>query len=268
MTFPKFPPEIRSRIYANLDDISVAKDIPEVFLAIAPRLFRHLVIGIPNEHFIYDERHGYAERRLDDSPPLDNSPPLYDLSTELVQIYPDSGRFVEKLTLFPDAHSVDTINALLTQTRHFTKLEYLHISYGGYETAASLPYRNLLERVITSSERLTRITFNIQPCASLVDAGNTRLTRLDLGHYRSTGATVIIALPPTLEILSFHSWDTLHITGPTPSLRIVVIQKERVYGDYLEDIDIGHLIGSSPLLTSVGFVDSGKFIFFSCSRKH
>jgi hypothetical protein len=244
MSFPPLPLEIRARIYANLEDLSLAKELNEVFWAIAPRLFRQLVIGSSNE------RHTYT------------------LPTELVKIHPNSGRFVEKLTLYPDADLDDTITAFLTQTPHFHKLSHLHIPFTrvreNYSTAATLPYRHLLERVIADSEKLTCISFNIQPCASLVDAGNTRLTRLDLGFYPSTGETVNITLPPTLEILSFHSWDSTHITGHTPSLRIVVIQKERVVGDYLADL--GHLIGSCPLLTSVGFVDSGKFNFFRCSR--
>jgi hypothetical protein len=78
-------------------------------------------------------------------------------------------------------------NQILKKNPKFRKLTHLRLryfrAYESYSSAYSLPYCYLLKDLIRHSERLTQISFSIQPYSGLIDAVTKNLTRLDLAYY-------------------------------------------------------------------------------------
>jgi hypothetical protein len=240
MPLPTLPLEIRSSIYEMHDDINLAKYIPEVFEAMAPSFFQILKLG----------------KRTDTQ--IDN------IQTELAAIYPNSGRFARQLTIYPDKSSVSTITKFLEKTSNFSKLEQLRLSFSwteeAYTLSNTLPFLKLIERVIETSDQLKRLSFNIQPCPSLVDAGKDKITRLDIGYFFPHQSNTSICLPSNLEILTISAFASSYIHGPTPQLRVVIIKSEFMDTPAFKT-NLGLLIDRSPLLTSLAIVDACKFFF-------
>ena len=240
MVLPSLPLEIRARIYNNLDDVSLAKDIPKVFWAIVPRFFRYLEIG----------------QRLEGYP--------QSIQTNLVRLYPESGCFVEKLTIYPEMSSVDIITEFFKKTPKFLKLKHIQLRfsrvYRSFSTVSSLPYIDLLGEVIRTSDGLSRLSFHIQPSSKLVLAGGNNITRLDIGYCFPDGNRTSITLPPKLEILSLTSYALPFVLGLAPNLRVLIIKVDSLMSDFFSE-RLQIFLGRYPLLTSLGIIDSCEFRF-------
>ncbi|KAF8808577.1 hypothetical protein BYT27DRAFT_7255377 [Phlegmacium glaucopus] len=104
MPLPILPLEVLSMIFVYLEDLELAQEIPQVFWAIAPHSLRRLCIGWNLS----------STRNL--------------LQSQLVQIYPNCGHFVEQLTLMTDHRSAPTITAFLEQFPPYHKIRHLTLS--------------------------------------------------------------------------------------------------------------------------------------------
>jgi hypothetical protein len=241
MPNPTLPLEIRSAIYQNLDNPTIAKDIPEVFWAIVPNFFRHLTLGV--QHSI-----GYSPETL---------------QTKLVKRYPESGGFVEELTLYAERASVTFVSNFLKKTPVFRKLKHIRILYSGldnsYSFANEIPYLDVLEDVIKNADALTRLSFeSINPCSTLLGAATDKLIRLDLGTFYSSDNDSDVRLPRSLEVLIFTPSSSLYIYGPTPLLRVIGIKKDDVSNNYFA-VKLRYFIDSCPLLTSLAIFDASEY---------
>lgn len=236
------PPEIRSRIFVLLNNKNLAKDFPEVFWAIAPDYLRDLSIG-KNFNFHTDR-----------------------LQTQLVEIYPTCGAYVQKLTLFTDATSVGIITKFLESFPLHRKLKHLRIEYSlirrSFWSAESLPYHNLLECLLATSPTLTRLSFsNLEPSSSLITSSPT-LTHLDIGHYIPLNIELSIPLPSQLEILSVTPAMVQYICQPLPlNLRVLIVVADFITPPAVIE-ELQSYIAQAPSLTSIALVDICVYSFF------
>jgi hypothetical protein len=238
MPIPTIPFEIRSEVYNRLDDFSVALEMREIFYAIAPNYFRFLALGVYFGEFF----------------------PPESLQTRLVRKYPNSGEFVEKLTLYPGRSSIPDIYAFLTKTPVFRKLNHISFIYSradeAYTFAIDIPYLHVIEDVIKKTEGFTRLSFHgIQPCSSLLDAAHHKLIRLELDSFSPTEFDPNIRLPHSLEILVLTPSSSPYIYGPTPNLRVLVIKQEDSKKEYFA-VKIRQFIDNCPHLTSLAIRDT------------
>jgi hypothetical protein len=97
-----FPLEIHSRIYLWLDDLDLALEDPEVFLALAPQYLHHFTLG---QHLVKDGK--------------------FTLATRLAHHYPLSGNFVKHLIIIPDKPSQSFISKWLEKFPPSLKLKHL-----------------------------------------------------------------------------------------------------------------------------------------------
>jgi hypothetical protein len=240
MPLKELPLEIRSIIFQMLDDFSLAKDINEVFWALAPQYFRNLTIG--------DKYYNQKE----------------NLETDLVKKFPTSGKYVERLTIHPESLNADTITDFLTLTLDFRKLTHLTLFYSradnSYPLALELPYLDELEKVIKDSEVLAWLTFDdIQPWCSLIDAGEDRLRRLDFGYGFPSEAEIILTLPPRVEILTITPSTVSFLHGPCHNLTVLILKNDhstcQQYAFYIRQI-----IKRSPFLMSLAVIDTSEYI--------
>ena len=240
MPLPALSLEVRSLIYTFLDDLDLAKEIPEVFWAMAPEHLRVLSIGQVEE--------------------MEALP----IHTDLVRTYPRCGHFVEQLTLMSDTPSIKIITNFLLQFPIHRKLHHLCLSLSPEHSivfSSRLPYVDLLEELIHSSPLLTRLSFHdINPCHQLCHAAQ-QITRLDLGHVYGYTEETVIPLPPLLEILTLTAASVLFLVGPRPCLKVLVITDDKEQSFFL-DSEILSFIGGCPVLTRLAIVDSrASFIF-------
>lgn len=236
------PPDIQSRIFSMSDNINLAKHSPDFFWAIAPDYLRVLTIG---------RNFNFRNPRL---------------QTELAEIYPSCGGFVHTLTLLSDAASIPIITSFLENFPVHRQIKHLRLQYSlirnSFTTAEYLPYHNLLERLVSSSPTLTRLTFsNLQASSSLITLASS-ITHLDIGEFIPLNEHFFIPLPPQLEILSFSPTTFEYILHPAPpTLRVLIV--------YTDDIaapgvmaEIKEFIAQCPSITSLALVDHCKFLFY------
>ena len=160
------PLEICSEVYNRLDDFSIALRMEEIFEAIVPTYFRYLELGVPLSEFYQPE----------------------SLQRQLVRKYPNSGEFVERLTLHPRRSSIADIYTFLTKTPVFHKLTRISFVYSqadeAYCFAYNIPYLHVIEDVIKKADEFRVLSFyGVQPCSSLIDAAtNSSSTLFNSGN--------------------------------------------------------------------------------------
>ena len=184
-----------------------------------------------------------------------------DLQTKLVKCYPDSGHFVEQLTLFTDIISFKIIINFLNNYRHNRKLKYLCLAlspaHGSLCSAGSLPYLKELWDLVSASLNITRLSFQkINPCSSLISAGTDQLTRLDIGHIYPFEEDLFIPFPPKLLILSITPVVVRYLSNERPStLRTLIISPDDMTNFHLIK-ELVHFIEQFPSLTNIAVIDN------------
>lgn len=148
MPLPTLPYEIRACIFFFLDDWILAELIPEVFWAIAPHRFKSLRLG---------------GNRMEPFPQM-----------PLVNLYPNCGHFVHKLSVSSDPDSTPVIIRFLEQLPPNNNLNHLALvlstNNGSSYISADIPYIDLIQNVVELSNSLTRLSFiDIIPCANLIN---------------------------------------------------------------------------------------------------
>ena len=247
MSNPVFPLEIRARIYTFLDDPQLSLHISEVFWAIAPTYFRNLTVG---------RMIGFV-----------NPTP----QTQLVERYPDSGCFVERLVIAPDFNSVKILSEFLKRFPTRRKLKHVTLVYfndfGYFFTLRRLKYANDLEKVLQTSPGLTRLSFHhFQPSPVLISACADRLTRLDIGHIHTNSGGLSIPLTPRLQILSFTCRAVPFFTGTPPNtLKVLILKDDELRGSGLTD-ECEMFIARCSSVRRIGVVDDCKFLLFISSK--
>ena len=246
MDRPILPLEIRSRIYVELGDVHLAEEIPEVFWALCPELFRVLQVG-----------------QILESPE--------SLQTnKLITLYPNSGNFVEKLTIITDLPSQPAILGFLKAFPKHRKLRelFLVLSFEGevHFHLDALLYGEKLQSVVLTSPQLRRLSFNgFQPSPELINACHDRLTRLDVTTIHTTDECFKFPLPSHLEILSFTPRAVPLFLGlPPETLRRIII-KARMTGVVQYWDECCEFIAKCTFLESLGLEERCTFFFLLSS---
>lgn len=236
------PLEVKSLIWVLLDDKILAKDHPEVFWAIAPDYLRFLTIGI-------------SFKSLDAV-----------LQTGLVDIYPECGHLVERLTLMTDILSIDIINDFLQNFPTHRKLRHLCINLSPVALSlrfpTQLPYFQPLINLIAESPNMTRLSFeNIQPHYELINAA-PQLTRLDIGLIYPSEEETLVPLSSHIQILSITPSVVLYMTDPPPrTLHTLIIRPDSFTTSFLLE-DLQYFIGQCSSLTNIALIDNCTSSFF------
>ena len=188
MSYPTLPLEIRSIIYQNLDDFSLAKEIPEVFWAIVPKYFKKLYLG----------KRFFTQRVI--------------LQTELVDIYPLTPRYVEQLIIFPEMNSELIIKNFLEKNPLFPKLTHLRLCQSqdiySFTSVSDILFLEELEKLIEGNKTLTRLSFDdILPLNWLLQAGFEHLTQVDFVYGFPIELEFNLVLPPNIEILTITPYN-------------------------------------------------------------
>lgn len=141
----RLPVEIRAMIYVFLDSFVLAKHCPEVFRALCPRYFLDLTIG---------KGWGFPTRNI-------------HLKTNLVKIYPDSGNWVETLTIAIHEQTNPIISDFLKNFPTERKLKRVNIVSSNAFREAPCDVKGLtryLKRVLEMSPSIKRLSFyDFQP---------------------------------------------------------------------------------------------------------
>ena len=232
------PFKIRSEVYNCLDDFSIALGMKEIFEAIVPNYFRYLELGVRLSEFYQPE----------------------SLQRQLVRKYPNSGEFVERLTLHPRCSSIANIYTFLTKTPVFCKLIRISFVYSqadeAYSFAYDIPYLHVIEDVIKKADEFRVLSFDgVQPCSSLIDAATNKLLQLELDNFYLTEFDPYVRLPRSLEILIFTPSSSPYIYGPTPNLRVLVIKKDGSAKENFAE-KIRQFISNCPQLASLAIRDT------------
>lgn len=251
MSLPTLPLEVRQKIYTHVEDPDqiLAKSIPEFFYAIAPDYFTEISIGA-------HEPHSQEERNF----------------TDLVRIYPDSGKFVEILTIVTDRPHYSTIYQFLDSFPSEPKLQHVRLVFSmkrdSCPSLRQIGYELPLTNILQDSPDLSRLSFvNSLPSRVLINACIDRLTRLDIGFIPGSlhdiNVPLEIPLPPLLEIISFTPVAAYNFTGaPPPTLSVIIINSD----DYFTDTGITYscrqFISRCTSVTSLAVVEDGNFLIF------
>lgn len=245
------PLEVRRNIFIRVEDKGkkLAKSIPEVFSAIAPSFFRKISIG--------------STKTLK---------PEEKEQTELARIYPDSGKYVESLTIVTDAPYFHTIVPFLKNFPPTPKLKHVRLVYStstlGIASLYYIGYESLLITIFQHSPYLSRLSFvNTLPSRSLINACIDKLTRLDIGYIPGypnvNNIPFQIPIPPLLEIFSITPQAASYFTGvPPPTLTVIIVNSDDDQRDHGIPYACREFISRCKNVTSLAVVEEGNFFFF------
>ena len=242
MNHPILPLEVRAKIYNELDDFDVAKYIPEIFWAIAPKKLRWLMIGKEYTNS-YDA-----------------------LLNDLISIYPKSRRLIEELNIVTDVVNTQIVVDILTDFPENRKLKHLQLinstQPNSRNSLGGLPYKALLPRLALSSSNLTWLTFNhILPSTSLITSCGG-LTQLDISYLfgQSISDSFSIPLPPRLQILTITpSGCSIFSPYRPPNLEVLILKSEGVSGNTFITDECVNFIESCETVSRLAVEDSGMF---------
>ena len=243
MPSPVLPLEIRAKIYLMLEDWHLAKSLSEVFWAISPHYLRDLCIG---------DTFGNSDDRL---------------QTILIEKFPDSGNFVEILSIVTDNPRCEIITKFLQLFPLHRKLKHLRLVYSLHVGAVffleKLKYEHLLTTLLLSSPDITRLSFyHFQPSFELILSCADRLTRLDIGHIHAHCDEIDISLISHLEVLSFTPDAATHFTGTPPQTLLKLIIKADDLSDSFLNKECEEFVGKCTSVRSLAIVDDCEFFYF------